>query len=236
MRRIEAAVLVAGLAAACGAAPATTPAGGAAEAPVATVTASIADTEVRFMGHATPETVSVIERFQGVLEPGVEYHAIVEMERGGAFEIVLFPEVAPNHVANIVSLARKGFYDGVTFHRVLEGFMAQGGDPTGTGSGGPGYTIPAEFSALPHTRGAVSMARTPDPNSAGSQFFVCFSDRYRRALDGQYSVFGRVVRGMEVVDSIRRRDPEQNPDYPGDAMKTIRIVEVREAPPSPPAE
>lgn len=191
---------------------------------VETPAATIAETEVRFMGHATPETVQVLERFEGTLEPGVEYHAIVEMAKGGSFEIVLFPEVAPNHVASFVSLARKGFYDGVTFHRVLEGFMAQGGDPTGTGGGGPGYTLPAEFSSIPFARGIVGAARGPSIHSAGSQFFVMFT-RYP-SLDGQYTVFGRVVRGMEVVDGIRRRDPDENPRFTGDAIRTIRIVEA----------
>lgn len=175
--------------------------------------------------HRVPASVALLPQFQGVLEPGVEYHAIVEMAKGGEFEIVFFPEAAPNHVANFVSLARKGFYDGVTFHRVIEGFMAQGGDPTGSGSGGPGYTIPAEFSQLPHKRGTLSMARTSDPNSAGSQFYICFART--EFLDGQYTVFGEVIRGMDVVDKIRRRDPERNPDYAGDAMRSVKITEVR---------
>jgi cyclophilin family peptidyl-prolyl cis-trans isomerase len=180
---------------------------------------------VRYVGHATPESPAVIERFAGVLEPGIEYHAIVEMEKGGTFEIVLYPETAPNHAASFVALARAGFYDGVTFHRVLDGFMAQGGDPTGTGGGDPGYEVPAEFGEIPFTRGILGAARGPDPNSAGSQFFVMFT-RYP-SLDGQYTVFGRVVRGMEVVDAIRRRDPDESPAFTGDAMKTIRIVEAR---------
>lgn len=144
------------------------------------------------------------------------------MAKGGEFEILFFPETAPNHVANFVSLARLGFYNGTTFHRVIEGFMAQGGDPTGSGSGGPGYTIPAEFSNLPHKRGTVSMARTNDPNSAGSQFFVCFQET--PFLDGQYTVFGEVTRGMEVVDAIRKRDP-QRATFAGDAIREVRILE-----------
>jgi cyclophilin family peptidyl-prolyl cis-trans isomerase len=175
--------------------------------------------------HLVPADVKVIERFKDVLKPGVEYHAVVEMEKGGEFELVFFPEVAPNHVANFVSLAKKNFYDGVTFHRVLEGFMAQGGDPTGTGGGGPGYTIPAEFSSIPHKAGTLSMARTPDPNSAGSQFFICFGDC--PMLDNQYTVFGEVVRGMDVVNKITRRDPQSNPAAPGDKMKRVTIKEVK---------
>ena len=175
--------------------------------------------------HVTPADVKVIDRFKDVLKPGVEYHAVVEMEKGGEFEIVFFPEVAPNHVANFVSLAQKKFYDGLTFHRVLEGFMAQGGDPTGTGGGGPGYTIPAEFSQLPHKKGTVSMARTPDPNSAGSQFFICFNECQQ--LDGQYTIFGEVIRGMDVVDKITRRDPQLRPVESGDTMKRVTIKEVK---------
>ena len=175
--------------------------------------------------HAVPADVKVIDRFKDVLKPGVEYRAVVEMEKGGEFEIVFFPEVAPNHVANFVSLAKKGFYDSTTFHRVLEGFMAQGGDPTGTGGGGPGYAIPAEFSSIPHKRGTLSMARTSDPNSAGSQFFICFADC--PMLDNQYTVFGEVVRGMDVVDKITRRDPQAAP-LPGDKMKKVTVKEVKE--------
>jgi cyclophilin family peptidyl-prolyl cis-trans isomerase len=217
------------LTAACAAETATGDGRRAAPAAVAeTPPAAPAETPayaVRFMGHAVPETVRVIDRFAGVLETGVEYHAIVEMAGGGTFEIVLFPEVAPNHVASFVSLARNGFYDGVTFHRVLDGFMAQGGDPTGTGGGGPGYELPAEFSEIPFARGIVGAARGPDPNSAGSQFFIMFARH--PSLDRLYTVFGRVVRGMEVVDAIRRRDPDRRPGYAGDAMRTIRIVEAR---------
>jgi cyclophilin family peptidyl-prolyl cis-trans isomerase len=173
--------------------------------------------------HAVPQDAKVIDQFKGVLKPGVEYHAVVEMEKGGDFEIVFFPEVAPNHVANFVSLAKKKFYDGVTFHRVIDGFMAQGGDPTGSGRGGPGYYIPAEFSNLPHKRGTLSMARSMDPNSAGSQFFICFAERPQ--LDNQYTVFGEVVRGMETVDKITRRDPD-SATTEGDKIKKITIKEA----------
>jgi cyclophilin family peptidyl-prolyl cis-trans isomerase len=172
--------------------------------------------------HAVPADAKVLDQFKGVLKPGAEYTAVVEMEKGGNFEIAFFPEVAPNHVANFISLAKKGFYDGVTFHRVIEGFMAQGGDPTGTGSGGPGYKIPAEFSSLPHKRGTLSMARTADPNSAGSQFFICFKETPQ--LDNQYTVFGEVVRGMETVDKITRRDP-MSATTPGDKIKKVTIKE-----------
>lgn len=119
----------------------------------------------------------------------------------GEIVIELFPEIAPNTVANFKALAGKGFYDGLVFHRVIQGFMAQGGDPFGSGMGGPGYTVKAEFSRLPHQRGTVAMARSEDPDSAGSQFYICFEARPE--LDGRYTVFGQVIRGMSVVDRIK---------------------------------
>ncbi len=187
----------------------------------------VIDTAIRssgFEGHVLADTSRLEPRFQGVLVPGIEYHAVIEMTSGETIEIALFPETAPNHVANFVSLARKGFYDSVTFHRVIPGFMAQGGDPTGTGMGGPGYTVKAEFSNLPHQRGTLSMARAMDPNSAGSQFFICFTRT--PFLDGKYTVFGQVIAGMTAVDAIRPRDPQANPDYTGDAMRRIWVREI----------
>lgn len=183
--------------------------------------------------HVLKDTSVLHERFAGVLEPGVEYRARIEMAKGGVIELVLFAETAPNHVANFVSLARRGYYDGVTFHRVIPGFMAQGGDPTGSGGGGPGYTVRAEFSELRHVRGTLSMARTPDPNSAGSQFFICFAPA--PFLDRQYTVFGQVETGLEVVDAITPRDP-QRASTPGDAMKTVTILEARAGAAASPAE
>lgn len=129
-----------------------------------------------------------------------------EMENGKVFKAELYPEVAPNTVNNFLSLVRKGFYDGVIFHRVIAGFMIQGGDPKGIGVGGPGYCIKGEFSAngvkndLKHTRGVLSMARTQVSDSAGSQFFVMHADA--DYLDGQYAAFGKVIEGMDVVDEI----------------------------------
>jgi peptidylprolyl isomerase len=121
----------------------------------------------------------------------------------GDVGIVLRPDVAPLHVARIKELTRQGFYDGVAFHRVIPGFMAQTGDPTGTGSGGSKLAnLKAEFSAEPHRRGTLSMARTADPNSANSQFFICLADALW--LDRQYTVFGRVIAGMEHVDAIKK--------------------------------
>lgn len=142
----------------------------------------------------------------------------VNGESWGAIELKFFPDVAPNHVNNLVKLAREKFYDGTTFHRVIPGFMIQGGDPNSKnpdrsrhGTGGPGYKVIAEFNSCPHKRGTLSMARAQDPNSAGSQFFICVADA--KFLDGQYTVFGEVVSGMETVDRIVNapRDPQDNP-------------------------
>jgi peptidyl-prolyl cis-trans isomerase B (cyclophilin B) len=139
----------------------------------------------------------------------------------GEIEIEFLDDKAPGHVKNFLELAKKGFYDGTTFHRVIPGFMIQGGCPntkdasrgkSGHGTGGPGYTVKAEFNDTAHKRGVVSMARASDPNSAGSQFFICVADS--GFLDRQYSAFGRVVRGMEVADKIvaAPRDPRDNPN------------------------
>ena len=130
----------------------------------------------------------------------------IEMENGGIMKAELYPEVAPNTVNNFVSLVKKGFYDGTIFHRVIPGFMIQGGDPQGTGTGGPGYEIPGEFTSngfqndLKHTPGVLSMARTMDPNSAGSQFFIMVADAPH--LDGEYAAFGKLIEGQEVADAI----------------------------------
>jgi len=137
-------------------------------------------------------------------------HLVLSLDSGGDVVIRLRPDLAPDHVARIRELAEEGFYDGVAFHRVIEGFMAQGGDPTGTGGGGsPKADLRAEFSREPHVRGTASMARTSDPNSANSQFFICFDDC--RFLDGQYTVWGNVVEGMEHVDSLPKGEPPRTP-------------------------
>ena len=141
---------------------------------------------------ATPEDTLILETSKG--------NVVVELR----------PELAPNHVARIKELARQGFYDGVPFHRVIEGFMAQTGDPTGTGTGGSGQKLAAEFNAEPHTRGAVSMARAQSPDSADSQFFIVFDDA--SFLNGKYTVWGRVIEGMENVDEINRGEPPASPD------------------------
>lgn len=129
----------------------------------------------------------------------------------GPVEIALRPDLAPKHVEQIKALVAKGFYDGIIFHRVIDGFMAQTGDPTGTGMGGSDLPdIPAEFSSEPFVRGTVGMARANDPNSANSQFFIMFADG--SFLNGQYTVWGQVTKGMECVDQINRGEPPANPD------------------------
>ncbi len=130
-------------------------------------------------------------------------HIKIETEYGDIL-IELYPDSAPNTVANFKALAGKGFYDGLTFHRVIAGFMAQGGDPDGTGTGGPGYKVKAEFNDRKHVRGTVAMARSASPDSAGSQFYICFAPQPH--LDGQYTIFGQVVEGMDVVDQIKQGD------------------------------
>ena len=134
---------------------------------------------------------------------------ILETTKGTA-TIALRPDLAPNHVARIKELAREGFYDGTPFHRVIEGFMAQGGDPTGTGMGGSGKKLDAEFNSGKHVRGTCSMARAQNPNSADSQFFICFDDA--SFLNGQYTVWGEVVDGMDNIDKIKRGEPVTDPD------------------------
>lgn len=130
--------------------------------------------------------------------------------KDGDVTIALRPDLAPTHVARIKELVREGFYDGIVFHRVIDSFMAQTGDPTGTGMGGSGKNLSAEFSNEPHVRGTCSMARAADPDSADSQFFICFQES--SWLDGQYTVWGRVVDGMDHVDAIAKGEPPANPD------------------------
>ena len=127
----------------------------------------------------------------------------------GPVEILTLPDVAPGHVARITKLVRDGFYDGIVFHRVIDGFMAQTGDPTGTGMGGSGEKLKAEFNKTPHKRGTVSMARAGHPDSGDSQFFICFDDA--TFLDGQYTVWGEVTEGMENVDALPKGEPPRNP-------------------------
>ena len=158
-----------------------------------------------------------------------ETKAVIETKFGN-MELQFFPDVAPNHVKNFIDLAKKGFYDGTLFHRVIPGFMIQGGDPNTRnpdrskhGTGGPGYTVKAEFSDKPHKKGTLSMARATDPNSAGSQFFICVAPA--SFLDKQYTVFGEVVSGMEVADKIVSQ-PRDKRDNPNERIEIkVRIVE-----------
>jgi peptidyl-prolyl cis-trans isomerase B (cyclophilin B) len=144
----------------------------------------------------------------------VKESAVITMEKGGEIKFDFFPEDAPKTVENFVTLAKKGFYDGLTFHRVEPGFVVQGGDPQGNGMGGPGYKIKAEFNKQKHVRGAVAMARSNDPDSAGSQFYIVLAPA--NFLDGKYTVFGIVTSGMDVVDKVRV----------GDKMKSVKIVDA----------
>ncbi len=151
----------------------------------------------------------------------------------GEIDIAFYPDKAPGHVKNFIDLAKKGFYDGTKFHRVIPGFMIQGGDPnskdddrSNDGTGGPGYTIKAEFNDISHVRGIVSMARSSDPNSAGSQFFIVVADS--KFLDGQYTVFGHVIKGMDIADKIVNlpRDQKDNPLPANPAtIKSVKIVQ-----------
>jgi cyclophilin family peptidyl-prolyl cis-trans isomerase len=150
----------------------------------------------------TPLFVAISLMFTGATAAMDKENTLYIDLKDGRVVIEMRPDLAPNHVKQIKKLAREGKYDGVVFHRVIEGFMAQTGDPTGTGSGGMGEPLKAEFSKEPHVRGSVSMARTSDPNSARSQFFIVFKDS--NFLDGQYTVWGKVVSGMEFVDKIKR--------------------------------
>lgn len=151
-----------------------------------------------------------------------------EMKDGDVFYVELYPDVAPNTVNNFISLVKKGFYNGLCFHRVIEGFMIQGGDPKGNGTGGPGYTIRGEFSKngfkndLKHKRGIISMARSMMPNSAGSQFFIMHADAPH--LDGQYAAFGQVIDGMDVIDKIAEVNVDYN-DKPlrDQVIKTVTV-------------
>ncbi|MFZ2007412.1 MAG: peptidylprolyl isomerase [Stellaceae bacterium] len=140
----------------------------------------------------------------------------------GRVVIEMRPDLAPEHCAHIKSLARRGFYDGIVFHRVIAGFMAQTGDPTGTGSGGSGQHVKAEFSSEPHVRGVVSMARTSDPNSADSQFFICFADA--TFLDNQYTVWGKVTEGMEHIDAIKKGDPRSGAVADPDKIVKMQVA------------
>ena len=139
--------------------------------------------------------------------------AVIETNMG-TIKFKFYPKEAPNTCRNFIKLARSNFYNNLIFNRVIKGFMIQGGDPAGNGSGGPGWTVNAEFSSLPHVKGTVSMARTPDPNSAGSQFFICLGPQ--DFLNGQYTVFGQVIKGQDVVDKIGNTPTTGSNGFPPD--------------------
>ncbi|MEY4161083.1 MAG: hypothetical protein RLZZ136_1704 [Pseudomonadota bacterium] len=160
---------------------------------------------------------------------------LLDLSNGGRVAIRLMPKWAPNHVERVKTLAKRGFYNGIIFHRVIEGFMAQAGDPTGTGQSGSDLPdLKAEFNMVPHMRGSVSMARTNEPDTANSQFFIVFYPRF--ALDRRYTNFGRVIAGMDVADAIARGEPPQNPTKILQAsLASENKPQVLPAPPAPPA-
>ena len=145
----------------------------------------------------------------------------------GTFTVELWNDVAPNHAENFLKLTRKGFYDGLAFHRILPGFVIQGGCPRGDGTGGPGWTVKAEFNDRKHEPGVLSMARSADPNSAGSQFFVCLTRENCQHLDRQYTAFGKVTEGMDVVKKIAAVPVDRSSGRPtGKAPKMVKVTEV----------
>jgi cyclophilin family peptidyl-prolyl cis-trans isomerase len=152
-----------------------------------------------------------------------QYFATVKMAKGGEFVIQLLPDKAPLTVNNFVFLAREGYYNGTTFHRVIDGFMAQGGDPTGSGMGGPGYHFPNEDSDLTFDKAGVVAMANAGRDTNGSQFFITFGPA--TYLNGGYTIFGQVISGMDVVNGLRRRDPQTNPNYSGDAIESVSITE-----------
>jgi len=169
-------------------------------------------------------TVKACEEFDLAAVANPEDTLFMEVSNGGCLLIETYPAKAPNHVARFKELTREGFYDGIVFHRVIDGFMAQTGDPTGTGSGGSGQNIDAEFNDVAHVRGTVSTARSENPNSADSQFFIMFGTSPH--LDGQYTAWGKVIDGMETVDAITKGPAEQNGSVPPDQQDKIVSLKV----------
>jgi cyclophilin family peptidyl-prolyl cis-trans isomerase len=157
------------------------------------------------------------------IDENTTYLATFKMAKGGEFVVELFADKAPVTVNNFVFLAQQGYYNGTTFHRVLEGFMAQGGDPTGTGTGGPGYQFEDEFSDLTFDKPGLLAMANAGPNTNGSQFFITYAPTPH--LNGLHTIFGQVIEGMDVVNSLTLRDPQQNPGFEGDAIETITITE-----------
>ncbi len=185
---------------------------------------------VRSLGGSKPEAIAptaAVKQWSSpppmTIDQSKQYFATVKMAKGGQFVIQLFPQKAPITVNSFVFLARQGFYNGVTFHRVLDGFMAQGGDPTGTGTGGPGYQFANENSDLKFDKAGVVAMANAGPNTNGSQFFITFTPQPQ--LNGGYTIFGQVISGMDVVNGLTRRNPDNNPTFPGDAMQSVTIEE-----------
>ncbi|HEY5158119.1 MAG TPA: peptidylprolyl isomerase [Anaerolineales bacterium] len=176
-------------------------------------------------GGPTPELVGTKQYASApplIIDVSKQYFATVQMEKGGEFVIQLYPEKAPITVNSFVFLAEQGFFDGVTFHRVMAGFMAQGGDPTGTGGGGPGYQLVNEGNDLKFDKaGVVAMANT-GRNTNGSQFFITFGPA--GLSENDFTIFGQVISGMDIVNNITLRDPTQNPGFTGDIIKSITIT------------
>jgi peptidylprolyl isomerase len=177
-------------------------------------------------GGPTPQLVATKQYASAppmLIDTNKNYTANVKMEKGGEFTIQFYPDKAPITVNSFVFLARQGFFDGVTFHRVLEGFMAQGGDPAGTGSGGPGYRFVNEDSDLRFDKAGVVAMANAGRDTNGSQFFITFGPTPQ--LNGGYTIFGQVTEGMDVVNGITRRDPTKAPNFPGDMIESITISE-----------
>jgi len=157
-----------------------------------------------------------------------EYPKAVISTSHGEMTVELWNDVAPKHVENFLKLGREGFYDNLKFHRILPGFMIQGGCPQGDGTGGPGWSVDAEFNDREHQPGTLSMARSSDPNSAGSQFFICLTREKCRHLDGEYTAFGKVVEGMDVVDALAKTDVDKNSGVPKGTPPTLGGVRAVE--------
>jgi cyclophilin family peptidyl-prolyl cis-trans isomerase len=199
----------------------------------AATTASVVPTSASSTsGNAAPTTVAgncTVTTMQFAAQPAMQidvkkqYFATVKMVKGGQFVIQLYPDKAPLSVNSFVFLANKGFFNCVTFHRVLDGFMAQGGDPTGTGNGGPGYQFANESNDLLFDKAGVVAMANAGPNTNGSQFFITFGPV--GLTEGNYTIFGQVTSGMDVVNGLTRRDPQQNPTFTGDVIASITISE-----------
>lgn len=188
-----------------------------------------AKTNTEKTGEATPKTEN--NNTDSTKENNNLPIATIDIEGYGTMEVELYPEIAPNTVNNFISLANKGFYNNLKFHRIIKGFMIQGGDPKGTGMGGPGYSIEGEFTSngfansLKHTKGVISMARTQDPNSAGSQFFIMSGDASN--LDGEYAAFGKTISGLEVLDKIESVETNSSDAPKKDVIITSITVDTK---------